>query len=82
MATNAEAAMTDVKTFGAKFGTKAEIYRFLTVEASLYLPPYETITIWHMRDLASGDKTVSTQLYCQRQYLAFFKVEAKDPGSK
>ena len=29
MAINAEAATTDVKTFGAKFGTKAEIYRLI-----------------------------------------------------
>ena len=35
----------DVKSFGAKFGTKGEIYRFLTVEAGIYLPHYQTISI-------------------------------------
>ena len=48
-----------VSNFGAKFGTKGEVYRFLTVEAKVYLPDFRTVTIWHMKDLASGDKTVS-----------------------
>ena len=48
-----------LSTFAAKFGTKGEIYRFLTVEACIYLCPYENITIWHMKDLAAGEKTVS-----------------------
>ena len=49
----------NVKNFCAKFGTKGEIYRFLTVEAGIYLPPFQTVTIWHMKDLVAGDKTVS-----------------------
>ena len=49
----------NVKNFAAKFATKGEIYRFLTVEAKVYLPDYRTVTIWHMKDLASGEKKVS-----------------------
>ena len=30
----------DVKSFGAKFGTKAECYRFLSTEVGIYLPHY------------------------------------------
>ena len=48
-----------VSNFGAKFGTKGEVYRFLTVEAKVYLPDFRTVTIWHMKDLASGTKQVS-----------------------
>ena len=59
MQPNAEPVTMDVKNFSAKFGTKGEIYRFLTVEAGVFLPAYQTVTIWHMKDLASGDKTVS-----------------------
>ena len=29
-----------VSNFGAKFGTKGEVYRFLTVEAKVYLPDF------------------------------------------
>lgn len=50
----------NVSNFGAKFGTKGEIYRFLTVEAGIFLPSYQTVTIWHMKDLCSGEKTVSS----------------------
>ena len=56
---NAQPATMTLSTFAAKFGTKGEIYRFLTVEACIYLCPYENVTIWHMKDLASGEKTVS-----------------------
>ena len=56
---DAKPATMNVTTFASKFGTKGEIYRFLTVEAGVYLPHYQTVTIWHMKDLASGDKTVS-----------------------
>ena len=51
-------ATMNVTTFAAKFGTKGEVYRFLTVKAAIYLPPYENTTCWHMRDLASGEKKV------------------------
>ena len=49
----------DVNLFNAKFGTKGEIYRFLATEAMVYLPPYETVTIWHLKDLAASTKKVS-----------------------
>jgi hypothetical protein len=45
-------------SFGAKFNTKGEIWRFLTVEAKVYLPSYATVTIWFMKELASGEKKV------------------------
>ena len=46
-------------SFAAKFGTKGEIYRFLTTEALLYLPAYAQVTIWHMKDIAATTKKVS-----------------------
>lgn len=41
-------------SFGAKFSSKREVYRFLTAEARIYLPSYETVTVFHMRDLVAG----------------------------
>ena len=35
-----------------------EVYRFLASEVRAYLPGYETVTIWHLRDLAMGVKTI------------------------
>jgi hypothetical protein len=46
-------------SFGAKFSTKGEVWRFLTTEAKVYLPSYATVTIWHMKDLGANTKTVS-----------------------
>jgi hypothetical protein len=36
----------------------AEVYRFLSSEVRAYLPSYETVTVWHLRDLAMGVKTI------------------------
>ena len=55
--------------FAAKFETKGEIWRFLATEAHIYLPPYATVTIWHLKDVASGSKKVSAQFL-----LTFFVV--------
>ena len=46
------------KTFSAKFRSKKEVWTFLTVEVGAYLPPYENVTIYHLKDLISGAKKV------------------------
>ena len=42
------------QAFASKYKSKKEIWRFMGSEASVYLPAYETVTIFHMRDLVSG----------------------------
>jgi hypothetical protein len=42
--------------FSAKYSTKREVYTFLSVDAGIYLPSYDTISIWACRDLISGVK--------------------------
>ena len=44
------------KEFGAKFRSKPEAYRFMTGEVKAYLCHVDNVTLWHMRDLASGAK--------------------------
>ena len=41
-------------SFGAKFQSKGEVYRFLTHDCGTYLPKYDTVTVYHMKELASG----------------------------
>jgi hypothetical protein len=48
-------------SFGSKFSSKGEIWRFLATEAGLYLPSYDTVTIWHLKDIASGAKKVRSK---------------------
>lgn len=40
--------------FGAKAQSKREVYRFLTAECGAYVSSYDTMTIWHLKELASG----------------------------
>jgi hypothetical protein len=53
-----EAVQIPAKEIGAKFRSKREIYRFLTAEVKCYLGDFETMTIWHLRDLAAGDRQI------------------------
>ena len=46
--------MVMAKEFGAKFKDKREVYHFLSHEVGAYLSSYDTMTIWHLRDLMSG----------------------------
>ena len=48
--------------FGAKASSKKEVYRFLTNECLIYLAPYHTMTVWHMRDLAGKKRR---RIYCK-----------------
>ena len=54
--------LVDAATFGAKFKTKREVYRFLTHDCSVYLSSYETMTIYHMKDLAASKRRRISQL--------------------
>ena len=42
--------------FAAKFQSKREVYRFLASEVNVFLPPFENVTVWHLRDIQSGAK--------------------------
>ena len=44
--------------FNAKFRSKQEVFRFLSFDCGAYLPSYQTVTIFHLRDLASGKKRI------------------------
>ena len=44
------------KDFAAKMRNKQEVYHFLTHEVGTYLSSYDTMTVWHMRDLVSGKR--------------------------
>ena len=44
------------KEFAAKFSTKRECFTFLTIDCKAYLPDYETLTIYFLKDLIAGRK--------------------------
>ena len=46
----------NTKEFGSKYQTKREIYLFFTLNCQAYLPRYENVTIYFLRDLVSGAK--------------------------
>ena len=48
--------LINAKEFEAKYSEKPECYKFLAHACGTYLPPYENVTIWHLRDLASGKR--------------------------
>jgi len=43
-------------SFGAKYASKREVYRFLSHDCGAYLSSYDTMTVWHMRDLVGNKR--------------------------
>ena len=46
------------KDFASKYRDKREVYHFLSGEAGVYLSSYDTMTVWHLRDLAAGKRRI------------------------
>ena len=46
----------NAKEFAAKFRSKREVYNFLHIDVKAYLPPYDVLTLYFLRDLVSGAK--------------------------
>ena len=42
--------------FAAKYKSKRECYTFLAVDVQAYLPAYDTITIYFLKDIINGSK--------------------------
>ena len=58
-ADNAGQSMTtriSSKEFAAKYRSKREIYNFLATDVGVYLPPYDNVTIYFIKDLLFGKK--------------------------
>ena len=46
-----EPQFVNVASFAAKFRNKREIFTFLTVDAEVYMPPFETVTVYYLKDI-------------------------------
>lgn len=44
------------KEFGAKYRSKREIYNFLATDVGVYLPPYDNVNIYFLKELMMGKK--------------------------
>ena len=61
----------NVQSFAAKFRskrgkstiilTRSEVYTFLTVDGEVYLPPFECVTIYHLKAILAGTKNYVRQ---------------------
>ena len=49
-------AQISSKEFSAKYRSKREIYNFLACDVGIYLPPYDNVTIYYLKELMSGKK--------------------------
>jgi len=48
--------LVNAKEFASKFRSKREVYNFLTIDVKAYLPGYETLNLYFLRDLVNGQK--------------------------
>ena len=63
----------DAKAFGAKFQSKKECYRFLSHDCGTYLAAYQSMTIWHLRDLISGNRSRIKEATVKQINVPFFE---------
>ena len=52
--------------------SKNEVYRFLSSEVKAYLSSYETMTVYHLRDLFSGSKKIILAQQVKQISVPFF----------
>ena len=56
-------ARVSSKEFAAKYRSKREIYNFLACDVGVFLPPYDNVTIYFLKDLMAGrKKMISTKM--------------------
>ena len=51
-----EPEFVDVNTFAAKYKSKREVYVFLTIDGNAYLAPFDTLTVYFLKDVVAGHK--------------------------
>ena len=66
-------AAVNAASFGAKYSSKREVYRFLVSEVAIYLPPYESVTVFHMRDIVGGKRRMIKQADVRVIQVPFFE---------
>ena len=64
-----EQSNINLNQLAIKARTKNEMYRILTTEANLYLPPQKETSIYFVRDIIHGRKKV------RNIYIIFFNLE-------
>ena len=52
----------NILALGTKFQSKNEMYRFLTTEVDMHLPPQKECSIYFVRDILDRTKNVSNFL--------------------
>ena len=53
---NVSKRLVSSKEFASKYRSKREIYNFLATDVGIYLPPYDNVTIYFLKELMSGKK--------------------------
>ena len=59
------------KEFAAKFSTKRECFTFLTIDCKAYLPDYDTLTIYFLKDLIAGKKKCKCSFDIKTNFLLY-----------
>ena len=51
-----QAVKISSKEFQAKYRSKRDIYNFLACDVGIFLPPYDNVTIYFLKELMMGKK--------------------------
>jgi len=59
--------------FASKYKDKREVFRLLSGDVGAYLPDYDNVTIWHLRDMAAGKRTIIKAQNIKHLYVPQFE---------
>ena len=49
-------ATVSSKQFASKYRSKRELFNFLATDVGIFIPPYESVTVYHLKALMNGSK--------------------------
>ena len=61
------------QTFAAKYKSKIEIFRFLATDCGVYLPEYNEVSIFHLKDIAANKRTAILNEQMKNIKVPYFK---------
>ena len=72
---NVEERKVDVTSteFSQRFSSKQECFRFLASEVGAYLDDYKVMSIFHLRDIISGNRTLVKSKDIQHIHVPIFE---------
>ena len=66
------------KEFSSKYESKSEVYHFVAVDCGFYVPEYDCVTIYFLKDIMTGVKKCKSNLPIADPIYRYSVIKNKD----